>query len=75
MTHAASSEHGTPVAGSHGHDSDIPSWQSLFSPAEWEMYRRDDWGAGRNIVCLLTGVFCTGLIGYLFVALWVANNW
>jgi hypothetical protein len=46
--------------------------QTLFPPEEWRALQAEDRQAARNIVCLMTGVFITGLILYLGIAIWVA---
>ena len=68
MTHASPSGHET---SGHGSSAVAPS-QTYFAPAEWEALRAEDRQAARNIVCLMTGVFIAGLIGYLGIAIWVA---
>jgi hypothetical protein len=62
MTQAHSPESHAPTVGG----------QTLFPPAEWEMLQASDREAGRNIVCLMTSIFVTGLIGYLVIALIVS---
>ena len=70
MTHASPSGHEIGAAG-HG-SSGGTAGQTYFAPAEWEALRAEDRQAARNIVCLMTGVFISGLIGYLGIAIWVA---
>ena len=70
MTHASPSGHETSAAG-HG-SSAAASGQTYFAPDQWEALRAEDRQAARNIVCLMTGVFIAGLIGYLGIAIWVA---
>jgi hypothetical protein len=69
MTHGNSN-----IGGGHGEHAmeAVPSWQSLFSSGQWEMLQAADRQAARNIVCLMTGIFILGLIGYLGVCFWVA---
>ncbi len=66
MSHAGSSGHGT------SGDLCPPAAQTLFPPEEWRALQAEDRQAARNIVCLMTGVFITGLILYLGIAIWVA---
>jgi hypothetical protein len=66
MSHAGSSGHGT------SGDLCSPTAQTLFPPEEWRALQAEDRQAARNIVCLMTGVFITGLILYLGIAIWVA---
>jgi hypothetical protein len=70
MTHASPSGHETSAVG-HGSSTVVPG-QTYFAPAEWEALRAEDRQGARNIVCLMTGVFIAGLIGYLGIAIWVA---
>jgi hypothetical protein len=44
-----------------------------FSEAELQTLHGTDKEAARNIVCLMTGVFTLGLIGYLIIAFIVAG--
>ena len=41
--------------------------ESPFTPAEVTALHRADWAAARNIVCLMLGIFITGLCLYLAV--------
>ena len=43
-----------------------------FSDAEWQSLQAEDMGAGKTIICLMGGIFVTGLVLYLIVAWWVA---
>ena len=39
-----------------------------FSPAEVQAFHAEEQHAGRIIICLLTGIFSTGLAMYLVIA-------
>jgi hypothetical protein len=71
MAHAGSSGHGA-SGGGGGLSSPTGESQTLFPPDEWRALQAEDRQAARNIVCLMTGVFITGLILYLGIAIWVA---
>jgi hypothetical protein len=71
MSHAGSSGHGTSGAGGEL-SSPAGGSQTLFPPDEWRALQAEDRQAARNIVGLMTGVFITGLILYLGIAIWVA---
>lgn len=49
-----------------------PTSQPLFSPGEWDQFRRDDAMAARFVVGLMIGIFVMGLAGYIAVCFWVA---
>jgi hypothetical protein len=53
---------------SHSHEHPGAASPSVFSVTQWEMFRADDRKAAANIVCLMTGIFVCGLIGYLCIA-------
>jgi hypothetical protein len=44
---------------------------SVFSDAEWESFRSEDFAAGKAVVMLMLGIFSTGVIIYSIVAYWV----
>jgi hypothetical protein len=46
----------------------------LFPAGEWETLQAADREAARNIVCLMGGVFCIGLMGYLVIAYIVSQS-
>jgi hypothetical protein len=71
VANAGPSGHGT-SGGGGDLCSPAASSQTLFPPDEWRALQAEDRQAARNIVCLMTGVFITGLILYLGIAIWVA---
>jgi hypothetical protein len=60
------SEHGDAVHSAAG-------GATAFSEAEWDALQSADRHAARNIVRLMAGIFILGLIGYLCIAIWVAQ--
>jgi hypothetical protein len=42
--------------------------QAHFTPQEWEALQASDRNAAAHIVCLMAGIFVTGLIMYLVIA-------
>jgi hypothetical protein len=52
----------------HGHGAEGPH----FSEQEWQQFQKDDVHAGGAIVCLMTGIFLTGLMLYATIAI-IAN--
>jgi hypothetical protein len=65
MTHAQSPGHHSSNAG--GTTASVP-----FPAGEWEALQADDRQTAKYIVCLMTGIFILGLIGYLIIDLIVA---
>jgi hypothetical protein len=62
MTHAGASAHHAPGAAA------TSGMQTWFSADEWTALQTQDKQAARNIVCLMVGIFLTGLAMYLFIA-------
>jgi hypothetical protein len=53
----------------HSHAADSP-----FTATEIEAFRRADFAAGRNVVCLMLGIFLIGIALYLCVDYFVAQG-
>jgi hypothetical protein len=75
MSHADPSVQGTPPesAGTPGHSSTPTPTPELFPPAELAAFHAEDKAAGTHIVGLMLSIFVLGLLGYLFVCLWVGG--
>lgn len=45
----------------------------VFTDAELDRFRAEDFAAGKAVVSLMLGIFITGVILYSIVACWVIN--
>ena len=48
--------------------SDHPAHASVYSDAEIETFRAEDYAAGKAVVILMLGIFTTGVVLYSIVA-------
>ncbi|HZZ78849.1 MAG TPA: hypothetical protein VFE62_10050 [Gemmataceae bacterium] len=61
----------------HHHATDAPGHAGqagVFSEADWNIFRAEDFAAGKAIVVLMLGIFLMGVALYAVVAYFVATT-